>query len=207
MSESSIHEVDSGPFRLDAPNSRLLREGKPVALTPKAFDVLRYLTSQPDRLVTKRELLSEVWPDVFVSDASIKVCVREIRKALRDSTKVPKYIETVHRRGYRFIAPVAAAKNQSRRMAELAEAPRTSDQLLVGRESEVRRLREQLKKMVEGQRQCVFVTGGPGRGKTALIEAFFDEGPRELHRGVSGVVGHWFAQFCGGEPYMTRGGG
>src|SRR5947207_11649948 len=148
MSESSIQPVDFGPFRLDAPNSRLLREGKPVALTPKAFDVLHYLTSQPDRLVTKSELLSAVWPDVFVSDASVKVCVREIRKALRDSTKVPKYIETVHRRGYRFIAPVAAAKNATiNRMAEVADVPRASNQLLVGRESEVRRLREQLKKM------------------------------------------------------------
>src|SRR5258706_3416504 len=112
MSELLIHQVDSGPFRLDAPNSRLLREGKPVALTPKAFDVLRYLTSQPDRLVTKRELLSAVWPDVFVSDASIKVCVREIRKALRDSTKVPKYIETVHRRGGWVIRAGAGAEKE-----------------------------------------------------------------------------------------------
>ena len=122
MSESLIHQVDFGPFRLDAPNSRLLREGKPVALTPKAFDVLRYLTSQPDRLVTKRELLSAVWPDVFVSDASVKVCVREIRKALRDSTKVPKYIETVHRRGYRFIAHVAAAPNHQANRIEAISA-------------------------------------------------------------------------------------
>src|SRR5215212_2437233 len=114
MSESSIHQVDFGPFRLDAPNSRLLRDGKPVALTPKAFDMLRYLTSQPDRLITKSELLAAVWPDVLVTDASIKVCVREIRKALRDSTKVPKYIETVHRRGYRFIAAVAAARKEKR---------------------------------------------------------------------------------------------
>src|SRR5258706_3111981 len=113
MSESSIHEVDFGPFRLDAPNSRLLRDGKPVALTPKAFDVLRYLTSQPDRLVTKNELLSAVWPDVLVTDASVKVCVREIRKALRDSTKIPKYIETVHRRGDLFIAPRGADPKES----------------------------------------------------------------------------------------------
>jgi len=115
MREPSIQPVDFGPFRLDAPNSRLLRDGKPVALTPKAFDVLRYLTSQPDRLITKNELLSAVWPDVLLTDASIKVCVREIRKALRDSTKVLKYIETVHRRGYRFIATVAPRPASRRR--------------------------------------------------------------------------------------------
>src|ERR1051325_5128191 len=125
MSESPFQEVDFGPFRLDASNSRLLRDGKPVALTPKAFDVLRYLTSQPDRLVTKSELLSAVWPDVLVTDASIKVCVREIRKSLRDSTKVPKYIETVHRRGYRFIAPIAPARKEQISRIEISE--RSSD--------------------------------------------------------------------------------
>src|SRR4051812_10305579 len=135
MNDQLAGEVDFGPFRLDGPNSRLLRDGRPVALTPKAFDVLRYLTSQPERLVTKSELLSAVWPDVFVSDASVKVCVREIRKALRDSTKVPKYIETVHRRGYRFIAPVAAARKQmARAIAELTEPAPAPGRLLVGRE-------------------------------------------------------------------------
>src|SRR3954466_11316079 len=139
MNETSVHEVDFGPFRLDASNSRLLRDGKAVALTPKAFDMLRYLTSQPDRLVTKSELLSALWPDVFVTDASIKVCVREIRKALRDSTKVPKYIETVHRRGYRFIAPVAAARRESTSRIEVAEEPSAGGRL-VGRDEQIRRL-------------------------------------------------------------------
>src|SRR3954471_21833771 len=106
MNDQLAGEVDFGPFRLDGPNSRLLRDGKAVALTPKAFDVLRYLTSQPDRLVTKEELLAAIWPDVLVSDASVKVCVREIRKALEDDADARKYIETVHRRGYRFIAKV-----------------------------------------------------------------------------------------------------
>src|SRR4051795_2811010 len=96
-------EILFGPYRLDRGNARLLRGRAPVALTPKAFDVLHYLASRPDRLVTKEELRSAVWPDVVVSDASVKVCVREIRKALDDGPKVPRYIETVHRRGYRFI--------------------------------------------------------------------------------------------------------
>src|SRR5215207_1446062 len=104
-------QISFGPFRLDAGNARLLRGTVPVAVTPKAFDVLHYLASRPDQLVTKDELLSAVWPDVIVSDASIKVCVREIRKALDDDVKTPTYIETVHRRGYRFIAPVAGAEN------------------------------------------------------------------------------------------------
>jgi DNA-binding winged helix-turn-helix (wHTH) protein/predicted ATPase len=201
MTELLIHQVDFGPFRLDAPNSRLLRDGKPIALTPKAFDVLRYLTSQPDRLVTKNELLSAVWPDVLVTDASVKVCVREIRKALRDSTKVPRYIETVHRRGYRFIAAVAPARRETiQPTAGVTE--NGAARLLVGREMEIQRLREQFERTLSGERQCVFIAGGPGSGKTALIEAFAEQARSENGGPVSVVVGHCFEQFAGGEPYM-----
>src|SRR3954471_6004263 len=145
MNDQLAGEVDCGPFRLDAPNSRLLRDGKPVALTPKAFDVLRYLTSQPDRLVTKSELLSAVWPDVLVTDASVKVCVGEIRKALRDSTKVPKYIETVHRRGYRFIAPIAPARKEIFRPT-LQPLGTGAGRLLVGRDEQIAHLRERFER-------------------------------------------------------------
>src|SRR6185436_19275302 len=162
MNDQLAREVDFGPFRLDASNSRLLRDGKPVALTPKAFDVLRYLTSQPDRLVTKDELLSAVWPDVLVTDASVKVCVREIRKALRDSTKVPKYIETVHRRGYRFIAAVAPAKKEKARRIEVTDRPAVASRLLVGRDEQIGRLAERFQRALSSERQCVFITAGPG---------------------------------------------
>src|SRR6185503_11183317 len=99
-----MQPITFGPFVLDRGNARLLREGRDVALTPKSFDVLCYLAERADQLVKKEELLSAVWPDVVVGDASIKGCVREIRKALDDDADSPKYIQTVHRRGYRFIA-------------------------------------------------------------------------------------------------------
>ncbi|HEV8378037.1 MAG TPA: BREX system ATP-binding domain-containing protein, partial [Tepidisphaeraceae bacterium] len=208
MNDPSTDEVDFGPYRLDAPNSRLLRDGRPVALTPKAFDVLRYLTSQPDRLVSKKELLSAVWPDVFVSDASVKVCVREIRKALRDSTKSPKYIQTIHRRGYRFIAPVAAAgppiSAKPPRLSRVVNPPQAIPLLLVGRDAEMKRLRDHFKKAHDGERQCIFVTGGPGSGKTALIEAFLQEAGKspEAEEEISVLTGHCFEQFAASEPYM-----
>src|SRR3954471_2482537 len=103
MPESAEARIVFGKFTLDRANARLSCDGESVGITPKALDVLHYLASRPDRLVTKQELLSAVWPDVVVGDASIKVCVREIRKALDDGPKTPRYIETVHRRGYRFI--------------------------------------------------------------------------------------------------------
>jgi predicted ATPase/DNA-binding winged helix-turn-helix (wHTH) protein len=208
MTDPSTDEVDFGPYRLDAPNSRLLRDGKPVALTPKAFDVLRYLTSQPDRLVSKKELLSAVWPDVFVSDASVKVCVREIRKALRDSTKSPKYIQTIHRRGYRFIAAVApaalASSGKPLRLAGKVSVAQSAPQLLVGREAELERLRDHFIKAHDGERQCIFITGGPGSGKTALIEAFVQQAGKSLEseEDISVLTGHCFEQFAASEPYM-----
>jgi DNA-binding winged helix-turn-helix (wHTH) protein/class 3 adenylate cyclase len=95
-----------GPFLLDPMNEQVRRGGQPVALTPRAFSVLSYLAAHANRLVTKNELLDHVWAGVFVGDAALKVCIREIRKALGDDPDAPQYIETAHRRGYRFIAPV-----------------------------------------------------------------------------------------------------
>ena len=96
-----------GTYRLDVQNATLEREGMPVALTPKAFSVLHHLARHAGRLVTKEEFLDVVWPSVFVGDAALKVCIREIRKALGDDPQAPTYIQTAHRRGYRFVAPVA----------------------------------------------------------------------------------------------------
>src|SRR5579862_8695512 len=105
-------QINFGTFCLDRDNALLLCAGQPVAMTPKALDMLHYLASRPDRLVTKQELLSALWADAWVSDASIKVCVSEIRRTLRDDPERPQYIQTVFRRGYRFIAPVFDDENQ-----------------------------------------------------------------------------------------------
>src|SRR5690349_25146113 len=97
-----------GEFQMDSGNARLTRSGETIALTPKAFDTLHYLAQQADELVTKEQLLKAIWPDVIVGDASVKVCIREIRKALVDDAQAPRFIDTVHRRGYRFIAKMGA---------------------------------------------------------------------------------------------------
>lgn len=103
---ASQTEIIFEPFRLDPINERLLRDGKKVHLTPKAFSVLRYLAEHSDQLITKEILLKSLWPNIAVTDAVLTVCIGEIRKALEDSSKKPKFIETVHRRGYRFLAHV-----------------------------------------------------------------------------------------------------
>jgi pimeloyl-ACP methyl ester carboxylesterase/DNA-binding winged helix-turn-helix (wHTH) protein/class 3 adenylate cyclase len=93
-------------FQLDLGSGRLSGNAGPIAIAPKALAVLEYLAARPGQLVSKDELLGAVWPGVFLGDSALKVCVSEIRRALGDDAKSPRIIETAHRRGYRFIAPV-----------------------------------------------------------------------------------------------------
>ena len=93
-------------FRLDPVSGHLYRQDETVALAPKAFALLQCLANQAGRLVSKAELLAAVWPGVFVGDAVLKSTIREVRKALGDDSSEPRFIETLHRRGYRFMAPV-----------------------------------------------------------------------------------------------------
>jgi len=92
------------PFQLDLTAGRLSQGSKSLGLRPKAFNVLQYLVERPGKLVSKEELIEENWPDVHVGDDVLKVAIAEIRKVLQDPPKAPKFIETAHRRGYRFIA-------------------------------------------------------------------------------------------------------
>ena len=101
------------PFRLDPSNERLWDEMQEIPLRPKTFAVLRYLVEHPEQLVTKDELMSAVWPDTVVGDDALTGCIRDLRKLLGDEAKTLRYIETVHRRGYRFLPPryhLASAK-------------------------------------------------------------------------------------------------
>lgn len=93
-------------FRIDPSSGQLVGESGPISLTPKALSLLEYLAARPGRLVMKSELLEAIWPGVFVADGALKVCIREIRRALGDDAQAPRFIETAHRRGYRFIADV-----------------------------------------------------------------------------------------------------
>src|SRR5262245_40138061 len=98
-----------GPFYLDGTDDGLWRGPQRCPLTAKAGAVLRYLVEHPNRLVRRTTLMETVWPDVHVSDWALTTCIREIRHVLGDVAKAPCYIETVHRQGYRFIAPVMVA--------------------------------------------------------------------------------------------------
>jgi DNA-binding winged helix-turn-helix (wHTH) protein len=99
-----------GPFQLDAANAQLWCETQPVRLTAKALQVLSYLAERPGQLVTKDELFGAVWPDTVVSDATLTSNIQAVRHVLGDDSRSPQYIETVHRRGFRFIGKVVSSQ-------------------------------------------------------------------------------------------------
>src|SRR5262245_34784849 len=111
-----------GGFVLEIDERRLTDAGRPVALSPKAYDVLVALVRRPGQLVTKRELLDTVWPDAFVEEGILTVHVAALRKALNDTAQPPQIIETVRRSGYRFVAPVSEAGRGTARLVGLADA-------------------------------------------------------------------------------------
>ena len=119
-------------FELDEANARLLRDGKAVALAPTPFAVLCALVRQPGSLLTKNALLDEVWGHQFVSESVLKTVISELRTVLDDDARQPRFIETVSRRGYRFIAahdrdPRCAAVRAALRARSPPACHRSSD--------------------------------------------------------------------------------
>src|SRR6266478_2948129 len=102
-----------GKFRCDPREHLLLCNGKPVSLSPKSFEILVALIQNNGRLLTKDELMQQVWPDSFVEEANLTVNISALRKALGETPGGQQYIETVPKRGYRFVAPVTAHRDDS----------------------------------------------------------------------------------------------
>ena len=109
----NVSQSQFGPFSIDIEERVLRRDGRPVPLTPKAFDVLAALVEQPGRLISKEELLQKVWSDTFVEESNLAYNVFALRKALGDTADNGQYIETVAKRGYRFIGIVTRASREN----------------------------------------------------------------------------------------------
>jgi TolB-like protein/DNA-binding winged helix-turn-helix (wHTH) protein/Flp pilus assembly protein TadD len=99
-----------GSHRLDLVRGQLWRGKQEVKVAGKVFAVLRYFVEHAGQLVSKDDLFTAVWPDTVVSDATLASCIQDLRQALGDKAKKPRYIETVHGRGYRFIAEVVSSQ-------------------------------------------------------------------------------------------------
>lgn len=109
MSNQEKHFYEFGPFRLDPVKRRLLREGEPVPLTPKAFDTLFALIQQSGKTIEKDDLMKKIWPDAVVEENNLNQNITALRKSLGDSRQESQYIATVPGFGYRFVAEVKKA--------------------------------------------------------------------------------------------------
>ena len=109
-----------GPYRLDLPEARLWRGKQEVRLTGKAFAVLRHL-------VTKDDLFQAVWPETVVSDAALTSCIKELRELLRDQAQERRYIETVHRQGFRFIGQLRNLHDRTKTPTETVQRQRADE--------------------------------------------------------------------------------
>src|SRR5262245_57398506 len=145
-------------YSLDLANERLLPDGDVVSLTPQAFAVRRCLVEDAGPLVRKDDLLRSVWRGSHVSDGVQRVIILEIRRALDDDSGQPRFIETVPRRGYRFIAPRTRTSRQ--------QAVASNQATLVGRDGVRAILEKRFERACAGERQLVFLSGEAGIGKT-----------------------------------------
>lgn len=195
----------SPPFRFDLAHRRFWHESEELFLRPKAFAMLSYLLERPGQFVTKGELLAAIWPGTSVSDGAVKACIRELRKVLGDDARTPEYIETVHRRGYRFIAPLHSASPVQGPKSQVHSPdpiphPQSLTPIFVGREAELEQLHDWFSQAHAGARQIVFVTGEPGIGKTSLIETFLHT--LRTTQDVWIAQGQCIEQYGQGEAYL-----
>jgi DNA-binding winged helix-turn-helix (wHTH) protein len=118
MSHSTIYCYEFGEFTLYPSDRLLLNKGSPINLSGKDFDVLVFLIERPNRLVVFDDLLKGVWKDVLIEESNITNNITKIRKALGDNRNFPKYIATVHGKGYRFIAEVKLSVSDPKDLSE-----------------------------------------------------------------------------------------
>src|SRR5712692_11285778 len=101
-----------GPFYLVASERLLTKEGAPLELGSRALDILIVLISKPNEIVSKKDLMSRVWPDVIVEEGSLRFHIASLRKALGDGKDGARYITTLPGRGYCFVAPITRSDDQ-----------------------------------------------------------------------------------------------
>jgi DNA-binding winged helix-turn-helix (wHTH) protein len=183
------------PFRLDSADQCLWQGEDRIAMAPKTFGVLWYLVEHAGRLVTQDELLEALWPETYVQPEVLRKYILEIRKILSDPPKSPRFIETLPKRGYRFVAPV----HPDGAVPAAGSSPAAPPKWLVGREAALLRLEDHLNSAMQGHRQVMFLTGEAGIGKTTLLDAFERQSAAAVHGRIA--RGQCVEGFGGKEVY------
>ena len=147
------------PFQRDIANAQLWEGKKLIPLRPKPFAMLRYLAQHPNQLVTKEEIGTAIWEptEIVEREMLINTYIRDLRKVLKDDPEKPLFIETVVRRGYRFIASVQNEEQQATKVSLTVPPPGVNENRLptgfVGRERELEQLLRCYEKTLQGERQ------------------------------------------------------
>lgn len=170
---TGINVYNFPPFRLNLAEATLHRGADELQVRPKTFSVLSVLVQNHKKLVTKDNLMLTVWPDVIVEDQALKNCIRELRQILGDNPRAAEFIQTVHGRGYRFIAPVSGV--DAAPVDDLQGDGSERQHILVDRDEALEQLNEFLSWAMTGERQLVFINGEAGIGKSALADTFFKQ--------------------------------
>lgn len=191
MHENSLPTLYFDSFELNESEVSLSHQGSPISLPPKAFAVLCVLLHQPGQLISKDALLDAVWGHRHVSESVLKTTISELRAALSDNVKQPRFIETVPRRGYRFIASVSSIQSKK------SPAFPSVHQTFVGRQNAIEELLAVWDRVTRGHRRVVWVAGEAGVGKTTLVDNFVDV----LNLSVY-AHGQCVEQHGTGEPYL-----
>ena len=195
---SNTLHVRFDEFELDEPNAQLLRGGSSIAPAPTPFGLLCALVRRPGALLTKHVLLDDVWGHRFVSDSVLKGAISDVRVALGDDAQKPRYIETVPRRGYRFIAALtpAASPPTDETWPSAQASAIESQQPFIGRKRELGSLARAWSRVTQGKRVVFWIAGEPGIGKTTLIDRFISG-----QHDVACARGHCVQHYGSGEPY------
>jgi predicted ATPase/DNA-binding winged helix-turn-helix (wHTH) protein len=240
-----------GDYTLEPRRRELRCQGHLVSIQPQVFDVLVYLVTHRDRAVPKQELQAQLWPHLHVSPATLSASIKRAHQAVGDGGAAQRVIQTLHGRGYRFVAPVEecgaapltrldqapapgavllqhrATPETIRRRAptlqrepDAVQVPASDPPLLVGRAAELAHLHQCFAQAHGGQRQLVMITGEPGIGKTALVDAFLHQvaacgSPPDARHGAVGPApppartplpwigrGQCIEHFGAGEAYL-----
>jgi DNA-binding winged helix-turn-helix (wHTH) protein len=202
-----------GAYRLNTQCYELTHAGVSLPLRPKVFQVLAYLLAHHDRVVSKEELLAQVWPGQFVGDVGLNSYIMAVRTALGDRRPPYQFLRTVRGHGYRFVAavtteeqtllartpPLALARAATLPLGGEPPGPAMMHAPVVGREAELAQLTCWWERAQGGAWHLVFITGEAGIGKTTLLDTWL--------AGQAGEASLWLGrgqcveQFGAGEPY------
>jgi predicted ATPase len=188
-----------GAFEVDPGLYVLRRDGSDLDIQPKVLDLLLYLVARRDRVVPKEEILEALWPGIAATDDVLSRAIHAARQAVGDDGEQQSIIQTVRRRGFRFVAEVDSSQSPQPAPKRVGEEVRRAPEgpAFVGRESELQRLGEALDDANQGLGRIVFVSGEAGGGKTRLLEEF----SRRAAATNLSIYSGWCWEGEGARPY------